>query len=723
MATPTLKLTSLNLRSFRSFVDEQQLDLPDSGLHLIEAPSGSGKSGLVEAIAYALDYSQWPATEHQSWGWLTDQPMEVRLDFEVKGEKAKIVRGKRPLLSVGDVSLTSASTIAKKLPEVLGCRPEVLRALTYRPQRQTGLFLSFSDSEKKSFLTELLRMGDVEREIEVLGKTLTELDKKLAVSKAKLDQARSALPLSPPTEPKPADVGGLQLRVSSALKLIGGLTVEVSTVRTNILSLEEQRKDRLVECEKLLLPAITEAQVKLEAAKLTSFEADPAVAQMAGVIKKRIAYIQSGMSKLKEQHLSNVKSAQTQLESIRKEVWKANTIIKGLPTLQQQMAVLVNDIQAIETAICSTCRQTWVGLDAERTLADKNRKLEVLEKQVADAESQKEAVEALLAEQKGQEDLLKALMEEDPIPEKFKVGEADQQRLLMELEQTQKSEQREFEVTKKANLAVLEAELQAAKTSRQMHLAKLSVQTEEEAAAAKALVDKRAELQTANSEHSAALAELSSVQRLDEQAAKSYDASLMSYLKLSAAVDIASDEVGAVKVSYGWNEDAHQLLKQFLGLVFDETLQLIAARATELLFGIPNVQGMTIGFLSERETKSGSVKQEIKPVISKDGHQVSFRSGCSGGQQAVIELAVDLSLAEVISERTGILPGWLVLDEPFDGLGAADKEAAMAVLARSAADRAIYVIDHSAEVKESFDSVLTIIHQDNRSHIKSESLR
>jgi DNA repair exonuclease SbcCD ATPase subunit len=116
-------------------------------------------------------------------------------------------------------------------------------------------------------------------------------------------------------------------------------------------------------------------------------------------------------------------------------------------------------------------------------------------------------------------------------------------------------------------------------------------------------------------------------------------------------------------------------------------------------------------------TQKNTVKQEIKPVILKDGRQIPFKSGLSGGQQSSWELITDLALAEVISERTGFSAGWLVLDEPLDGIDLPGRESIMAVLSKAAEDRAIFVIDHSSETKEFFASVIEIKYEDGRSSI------
>jgi DNA repair exonuclease SbcCD ATPase subunit len=82
-----------------------------------------------------------------------------------------------------------------------------------------------------------------------------------------------------------------------------------------------------------------------------------------------------------------------------------------------------------------------------------------------------------------------------------------------------------------------------------------------------------------------------------------------------------------------------------------------------------------------------------------------------------VELAVDLSLADVIAERTGVYPGWLILDEAFDGLDLPAKRACMELLREASETRLILVIDHATEMKEMFDATIVVRSRGGRSTI------
>ena len=144
-----------------------------------------------------------------------------------------------------------------------------------------------------------------------------------------------------------------------------------------------------------------------------------------------------------------------------------------------------------------------------------------------------------------------------------------------------------------------------------------------------------------------------------------------------------------------------------MGSIFDEILGEIGEETTRIVSSMPNTHSVSIAFASCTETKKGSTRKAIAPVICKDGLQASLRS-LSGGQQTTIELAADLAIGTVVARRTGRMPGWLALDEAFDGMGIPTKEICMEVLRRYAKDRLVLVVDHATEIKEAFDSSIMV---------------
>jgi ABC-type molybdenum transport system ATPase subunit/photorepair protein PhrA len=77
-----------------------------------------------------------------------------------------------------------------------------------------------------------------------------------------------------------------------------------------------------------------------------------------------------------------------------------------------------------------------------------------------------------------------------------------------------------------------------------------------------------------------------------------------------------------------------------------------------------------------------------------------------------VELAIDLAMGKVISRRTGTHPGWLILDEAFNGLGVLEKEACLEILSVHAQDRLVIVVDHDSVFKEMFTKTIDLEFKD-----------
>jgi len=143
----------------------------------------------------------------------------------------------------------------------------------------------------------------------------------------------------------------------------------------------------------------------------------------------------------------------------------------------------------------------------------------------------------------------------------------------------------------------------------------------------------------------------------------------------------------------------------FLGLIFEEILQEIAAEANSRLGFLANVNRTSLGFSTE--TDKG--KKQIQTWVDIRGHRSKFEVGLSGGMKTSVQQVVDMAVMTVIGRRTGVTPGWLCLDEVFDGQGRVTKEAALEVLQESAKERLILVIEHDKQLQEVFQKRIEVL--------------
>lgn len=155
----------------------------------------------------------------------------------------------------------------------------------------------------------------------------------------------------------------------------------------------------------------------------------------------------------------------------------------------------------------------------------------------------------------------------------------------------------------------------------------------------------------------------------------------------------------------------------FLGVIFEDVLQEIEVEANERIGRLANVSHVTIRFKSEVETNKGTTQKKITPFVYVNGVEARLKSGLSGGMYTSVEGVVDLAVMSVVQRRTGSLPGFLFLDESFNGQDLATKEAAMEVLREYGQEKLVVVIDHSNEFKEMFTQFIDVSFKDGKSGI------
>jgi DNA repair exonuclease SbcCD ATPase subunit len=735
---PTIKLQRLLVSNLGPYVGDHELELPSHGLHMVmgenldtDESSGAGKSSFVEAFAYGFDYSTFNATDLQTWDWLTKEPMQVGLDFSVRDIDIVLRRGKKPSLKItGKDTVTSAKSVKEELGRLIGVRPEILKALTYRAQGQPGLFLSMTDQEKKSFLTELLGLQMYETEADRVVKVITDLEQQEISKKAVADSLKAQIPPEP--TPMPAlDIQGLEQTAS-------GLATEIEAAEHTLQDLKsadsrasQELADRARAVTAQWTPYIENLQValyELESRPLSVSPAEkPEPPTELSALKKKLELLRQGIAKTKAAHQEKLRDLRSQVADERNEVHRLRSHAQGqIRVATAELERLRGEVAVLETMICDRCKRSWCDEHHTATLVAKRGAIEACQSVVKTAEA--ELVHANEAEHRMQEAQLNLTFAEgaDPVPEKLAQGERDFAQKVADTEAAYRSALAEVERRHDDQVRVLRAEKQTqvaeAKTAvskaegdyiSALHTAQEMtaehVRLRESMGGAKSLLDGLLADRRVISER------IISAQARQRDLGAQFKRELDAFTNAVGRYTKAGIEHQSVLTKLDQERDYLGVIRSFLGAIFDETLNRVAFLTNERLAKVPNVQGLTLRFISERETKTTkNVRQEIRPIVERDGHEIPLKR-TSGGQYTAVELAVDLSLADVISERTGILPGWLILDEAFNGLPVKSKSACLELLKDAAETRLILVIDHATEFKELFDSTIVVRSKEGRS--------
>lgn len=587
----------VTLQAFRAFQDKQSSPvLPTTGLVGIRGrdlttgvSSGSGKSTIPLAIAYAFGFCPFPATEQQNL--YVNTPMQVELELETDTGLAILRRGKEfSLTHNGKVTQGSAKAVEEEIRKMVGLPTDLLEALSYRQQQERGRFLSMTDQEKKSFLGTLLGAEELETQI------------------------------------------------ADSIKKSNALQVEVDQLRAVVEALTEAHPAP-VEPPYELAPTLVEVPMP----------AEPNMQSLQVLVAAR----KECEARILKKH-EEIKGGQVS-PALRKKLADKNTELFTLRTYRDQKDRLTHEIEALSNGVCPTCSGPWLderklqGYHARMDLVDTHlAKLPRVAQEVTQLESEIEAAEKTERQsQDAQAQLVQLMKVQDDLIKNC----MDEERVINVVKQERDTVRRQNEMNQSQVRWVEES-------NRRIKIAYEKAVAQHSQATA-IISEKRSQLDT-------------KARQVKEEA------------------------------------DYAAALKSYLGSLFDEVLAQISSETNELLRNVPNTPTTTVTFMSEGVTAKGVTRQEIRPVVLKNGRQVSLKSGISGGQLESVELAVDLSITKVIGQRTGVRPGFMIFDESFSAHCMPTKEACLQVLKQAAQDCLILVVDHATELKDYFDQFIDI---------------
>jgi len=424
----------------------------------------------------------------------------------------------------------------------------------------------------------------------------------------------------------------------------------------------------------LLEDAVKDANLRLDEVRSKLQEVVTEDPPMAQELRAKIAVVQDKVRQLEVDRKKMAEEIRVKESILTKAQWEAKSEFAKLPTLQQSLAKYRVQMEAAVRQRCPTCTQEWLSSESQEYVTDLQATIDATVAAITAAETagtRLEQVNTVLASFGAEKDRILAHYDTSTL-----------------------------EATRRAMQEELDRLMKGAYEAAMAHNAKVNQES--------AVVD--AEIRKLESE----LNTLKVCNAREEANYTSMKAVWERYLK-----DVATkkEQYAAAKKELNEHRDYLGLVKGFLAAIFDEVLAEVAQETNAILAGVPNVQHVTVAFETEVETLSGTVKQAITPVVSVNGSKVPLRSGLSGGQAVSVELAVDVALGSIVSRRTGVVPGFLVLDESLDGLDLVSKEGALDVLGKAVQDRLILVVDHAIEVKERFSQVLQVEFAGGRSTV------
>jgi DNA repair exonuclease SbcCD ATPase subunit len=680
-----LTLKELSFSGIGRFVDKQVINFDTLG-KIVQVDgknlntggsSGSGKSTVFHALDYLLGVNEIPATALQSR--VTKDGINVSAKFIINEKNIVISRSKKDGLTieVDGESVSGNSKIAEeKLDEIIGINRKLFKKMFHKKQKEGGFFLNLTAKESYDFLISVLgleewskKIDKIDEDIKKITLNLNELNNKKSVVFDKNTQLRYGIVTEPP---KPE---WNEEEEKEALE-------KLEVVKKNIQKLSDTQENlkKSIIAPIIKTPDYTQFnRIKEAEYELTKLNEDKAVIMAA--------------------HNEKIFKVETAIKNLNSELFTINTHKKTVEMLKIKSKELNDQKKHIEDNSCPTCSQIWVGNSA----ADK---LNQISSSIVDSAKK---IESLLLEISKEQEINLNLSRAQDILNKLRSTNASSEVDVKILQIKQEIAELN---SVKANLdKTINLENSLAQSE---YIGKLSA------------IDKeyneliRLENDLINNLNKI-ISTQQSLKQMDFIKLKNFKDNLQRIAEMEQLnqkeLENIQNNIEALSRKSLIAEESKRLIKSYTLQVFQDTLDYIGNKSTDILSGIPNMTGATIYFESSKETKNGTIKEEVNAVVNLDGEGNIPIKTLSGGERTAIDLAVDLAVIDMIEDKAGKGLNIFILDEPFDGLDSVNKTQCLELLKNIDTNKSIVLVDHSSELKEMMSEVVTVIRNGEESSV------
>lgn len=663
-----LYLDTLKFNNIGRFTEEQVFDFKDhSNLLLIDGPSGVGKSTIFHSLDYLLGINTIPATQLQCR--FTTKSIYVKGIFRHDSGVVEIERSKKSGLTIKTPTETVSGNVdlaEKTLDELIGIPRTLFKKIIHKPQRDFGFFLQMTAKQMHMFLIELLDLKIYQDKMDIITQQITDKNKLIDSKVVELGSLRKGLD----------DL--LSIQANEVEPICGVDTITLETDKNTLLQLQNKidttckTRDGLL--ENLIEPKKSELQYNNDDIQRLTQEINK--------LESNKKELQQSIIKLRKETSDKLYKQQFFLNQIQDAKQNAKVLGAKIIELKQQKA-------HAEANDCPTCKQKWVTDDISTYLqkldSDINTYIQeaLVKKQLIDQESTvsstivdlNEELSKLQSPDTSSIDIQIVGLQELLSIEKNKLSNLEQQRDSDYLKEYNLflQKQRDIDTTYEPEITTLKA---------QIHGLTMDISSK-------------------------------------EQSLRNYQANLDSYntktkqindLILQKNKDIEDGEkvLELNKSQILVAEETKRLIKSYTLQIFQDTLDTIGENATQILSSVHNMTDASIYFEGCKETKTGTIRDEVNAIITKEGEQDIPIKTLSGGERTVTDLAVDLAVIDMIEDKVGKGANFFIIDEPFDGLDSEGKEQYLDILKGLNTNKQIILVDHSPELKEMISDVIKI---------------
>lgn len=701
-----ISLVALRAKHFLSIKDEITIQFPKTGLVLIQGENGAGKSSILKAIAYALDYVSDPATELVAWN-SDEKQMEVQLTLEVNGNPMVLTRSKSAFKMEYLGQEYFGRAVVGKLGRI-AADPSFISLMTYRSQGSEGNFGTLRPSEKQEYLNKIMAL-DVHHSL---------------VNEVFLCQEWAKKELTRLSELRKTIYGNasfVKKDIEKDRALVAELTQKTKDLHAKLYYQMDNKPDlvqvekEIQECNDLIAEYDTNLKINPEIIKMVEYRAELENKTLEAQAKEL-----ENLAKIKEEESLKEDGLRKWLtEKTFKQGQEVAARIEYIKTLKQteenkrfydsfmfQLKNIDKQLEELRNEKCPTCLTKIVDNEKRDAIEERillmakdiqeeaNKKLVMINasgeiaNKIKELEKEQAETSAIIAEINN--NLRQVALEAQDKRSKINL---ERQQRIAEIQKLT------FAIEKKQSDITIEKGRTIDKLAKANAVYTRAMQDYE-----KSLTWLRYCLDSAKDEKERQEMHLATV---EEELAR-----------INAQLEQNEAEAQAVEAQKAEAEEIEAAVVDFDRLVTEDTLKNINGMANETLAKMPNAQHINVKLDTSRTTKGGKEQKSISLKLYNAGREAPY-STFSGGQKASINLAIDIAISNVISLRINKRLNWWIFDESFDGMSTYNKAQALESLKVMSQNNLILIVEHSPELTEVFDKTLYVYKENDSTKVRS----
>lgn len=669
--------------------------------------NGAGKTALLEAVRYAL-YDQTRSKSKMGIVRHGAKNSTVELEFIIGNKRCRITRHRAAdgtsaakLWVDGRDAGDKIKIVNDTIASIIGVDADLFDQIYFFKQGDQFGFTEASPSDRKAALARIFKMSSIMRCFDAAKQKKVEAEAELAKCQSAIDTLEGQLEGGPNVIDLIDGEFNLSAELATAMQLRDAYssidkdnTFSSMQIQSAYSEFEEQIKDDLGVVDTL------QKSISIVNGKIATVQQScQSVSALADKEKRVIDTLNAKID------LYKIKPLKVELL-----LPKLNTIEADMNGLSNRVAVLNDNITKLKSTSvakhvggeCPTCKQ-FVSVDhfeqVKRHILGEVAKLEG-DWAIANESLKLKKVEYI--------NIKKSIEDSETYYKVISDIDMHKQILDVHLDVLHTNEQKLDDLTTERNRLFLEQSLatQRADSDRinsvksQLNAVILKINNLFSRVAASRFADYGANVDALIKSHADIKSAIKTVSKLHEDLAKK-NIELAEHKKNVAIYGHLTDAFGKNGIQ---------------ALMIDNAIGLIESFSNDILKQMHT--RFTVAMKTLKETKAGELRESLDIIVYDNGFEKPFEN-YSGGERALINIAVRLALSKVISSLHGVQMHSLFLDEVLGALDSVNREEVVKVISYlSRSFEQVFIVSHTDEVKDVIDSAIIIERGDDVSTVK-----